>query len=82
MNIASKSVLRGWRNSGYLTCFMPTGKFRLFWHGGSPCTARHLTSEGLSRENGQLSFLQIYQGKKPISVEDLEMKYFQLSAQI
>jgi WD40 repeat protein len=45
------------------------------WHAESDCTARFLKPNGtfiLTQANGQVCFLKIYSGKKPISIAELE----------
>ena len=62
-------------NIGCLTTFNEGTVTNLFWHGESECKARHLKSDGLAvltQANGQVCFLRIYHGNKPISVEELE----------
>jgi len=45
------------------------------WQGESDCTVRFLKPDGtlvLSQANGQVCFLQVYHGNRPITIAELE----------
>ena len=74
----SHSLFRAITNTGSLTVFNGTTNPRIFWHGESKSKARHLKSDGravLTQENGEVSFLRVYHGNRPISIKELEEMY-------
>jgi hypothetical protein len=77
-NNVSHSLLCANQNSGFLSIFNGTTIPKFFWQGEAKCTARYLESDGravLTQANGQVCFLRVYHGNKPISIKEIEEMY-------
>ena len=62
-------------NASLLRLFGETFETGFQWHGDSKCTSRHLLPDGrmlLTQDNGQVCFLHLHHGNRPILIEELE----------
>jgi hypothetical protein len=65
----------GRKKSGCISTLNEASPVNLFWHAESEYPVWYLKPDGLAvltQANGQVRFLWIYYGNKPISVEELE----------
>jgi WD40 repeat protein len=66
------------RNAGRLSYRSVEKDASFEWHGDSRCNARLLTPDGravLTQQNGQVCFLQVHHGNRPITIAELETMF-------
>jgi WD40 repeat protein len=59
----------------YNSAILGRHKPAIFWHGASECTAHLLEADGravVTQANGQVCFLQLCHGNRPITLDELE----------